>query len=93
MYYILSIYIPDETKKVLENGIILLLSVRLLYTQANYGIFPINYSSQSKFIFEWTIILKKWRKGKEKKSWNFSTYSVFTIGPKSPGLVTLVAKQ
>lgn len=52
MYYILSIYIPDETKKVLENMIILLLSVRLLYTQANYGIFPINYSSQSKFIFE-----------------------------------------
>lgn len=33
IYYILSIpvYIPDETKKVLENGIILLLSVRLYW--------------------------------------------------------------
>lgn len=36
--------------------------------------------------------LKKMKKRKGKKLMKFQ-YSVFTIGPKSPGLVTLVAKQ
>lgn len=35
----------------------------------------------------------KKRKGKKLMKFQYLRYSVFTIGPKSPGLVTPVAKQ